>query len=185
MTDDMMNLRWLVEKSADADLLPEMIGFAADNLMELEVGAKTGAGYGKKNAFRLASSLALIQARLELRVRHWRAYCHTWSPIGKVNPAFTRSIYHRLEPLYVVILIEETPRELLVVSMSFAVTTRRKSAHRSRNSRSSLPWCQSQRQVRASPLSGPRSLHRLQRDPRSPGIWVPSLHFHEQAAIDG
>ena len=54
MTDDMMNLRSLVEKSADADLLREMIGFAAEKLMELEVGAKTGAAYGEKNALRLA-----------------------------------------------------------------------------------------------------------------------------------
>jgi len=54
MTDEMMNLRSLVEKSADADLLREMIGFAAEKLMELEVGAKTGAAYGEKNAFRLA-----------------------------------------------------------------------------------------------------------------------------------
>ena len=38
MTDDMMGLRALLEKSADADLLHEMIGFAAHRLMELEVG---------------------------------------------------------------------------------------------------------------------------------------------------
>ena len=54
MTDDMMNLRSLVEKSADADLLREMIGFAAEKLMALEVGTKTGAGYGEKNSLRLA-----------------------------------------------------------------------------------------------------------------------------------
>ena len=54
MTDNMMDLRSLVGKSADADLLREMIGFAAEKLMELEVGAKTGAAYGEKNDFRLA-----------------------------------------------------------------------------------------------------------------------------------
>jgi len=54
MTDEIMNLRSLVEKSADADLLREMIGFAAEKLMELEVGAKTGATYGEKNPLRIA-----------------------------------------------------------------------------------------------------------------------------------
>ena len=52
MTTDMMNLRDLVEKAHDADLLREMIGFAAERLMELEVGAVTGAVYGEKNPAR-------------------------------------------------------------------------------------------------------------------------------------
>src|SRR5664279_3939841 len=54
MTDDMMSLRALVEKAPDANVLREMIGFAAERLMELEVGALTGAAYGEKSAERLA-----------------------------------------------------------------------------------------------------------------------------------
>ena len=48
-----MNLKTLIEKTPDADLLREMIGFAAERLMEMEVGAATGAGYGEKNPLRL------------------------------------------------------------------------------------------------------------------------------------
>jgi transposase-like protein len=55
MTDEMMALRGLLEKSADSDLLREMIGFAAERLMELEVEGLTGAGLGQRNpAARLA-----------------------------------------------------------------------------------------------------------------------------------
>ena len=54
MTNDMMDLRSLVEKSADADLLREMIGFAAERRMELEVGALTGAAHGERSPDRLA-----------------------------------------------------------------------------------------------------------------------------------
>jgi hypothetical protein len=48
MTEDRIALRELLEKSADADLLREMIGFAAERLLELEVQCPTGAGYGER-----------------------------------------------------------------------------------------------------------------------------------------
>ena len=54
MTNDMMNLRALMEKSPDADFLREMIGYGAQRLMELEVGGLTGAAHGEKSPDRLA-----------------------------------------------------------------------------------------------------------------------------------
>ena len=53
MTDDTMALRTLLEKSPDADFLREMIGFAAERLMELEVQGLTGAEHGERTAERL------------------------------------------------------------------------------------------------------------------------------------
>jgi putative transposase len=54
LTDEMMSLRALIEKAPDADLLREMIGFAAQRLMEPEVGELAGAAYGEKSGDRLA-----------------------------------------------------------------------------------------------------------------------------------
>ena len=53
MTDDTMALRTLLEKSPDADFLREMIGFAAERLMELEVQGLTGAEHGERTQDRL------------------------------------------------------------------------------------------------------------------------------------
>jgi transposase-like protein len=49
MTDEMMNLRSLLEQSPDADFLREMIGFAAQRLMDLEVQGLTGAEHGERS----------------------------------------------------------------------------------------------------------------------------------------
>ena len=52
MTDERMALLELVEKEADADLVREMLAFAAERLMELEVEAVTGAPKGARSVLR-------------------------------------------------------------------------------------------------------------------------------------
>src|SRR5579875_2576351 len=85
MTDEMMNLRTLLEKSSDADLLREMIGFTAQRLMELEVEGKTGAGYGEKSAERLVQ-------RNGYRDRLWETRAGTVEQEAYVQGVSTRSV---------------------------------------------------------------------------------------------
>ena len=53
MTDERMALIELIEKGADADLVRELLAFAADRMMELEVEAKTGVPAGARSPDRL------------------------------------------------------------------------------------------------------------------------------------
>ena len=70
MTEDMMSLRALLEKSSDVDLLREMVGFAAQRLMELEVETLTGAAHGARDPDR-------INQRNGYRDRTWQTRAGT------------------------------------------------------------------------------------------------------------
>jgi putative transposase len=70
MTDEMMTLQSLLEKSTDADLLREMIGFTAQRLMALEVEGLTGAAPGERSPER-------INQRNGYRDRSWETRAGT------------------------------------------------------------------------------------------------------------
>ena len=53
MTDAKIALLELVEQEADADLVREMLAFAAERMMDMEIEAKTGAPAGTRSADRL------------------------------------------------------------------------------------------------------------------------------------
>lgn len=53
MTDDRMALVELIEQGADSDLVREMLAFAAERMMDLEIEAKTGVPCGSRSPERL------------------------------------------------------------------------------------------------------------------------------------
>lgn len=96
MAKPMMDLRALVEKNADADLLGKTVDacrrrFAADCLMELEVGAKAGAEYGEETPERLVQ-------RNGYRDRDWRTRAgnvELWISRLRTGSYFTSFLQHR------------------------------------------------------------------------------------------
>jgi putative transposase len=52
MTDERMALIELIEKQADSDFVRDMLAFAADRIMEMEVEARTGAAKGERSPLR-------------------------------------------------------------------------------------------------------------------------------------
>jgi putative transposase len=63
-----MTLKALIEKSADADLLREMITFLTNRLMDLEVEGITGAAYGERSASRSNSRNGYRERAWDTRV---------------------------------------------------------------------------------------------------------------------
>ena len=78
MTDDRMTLIELTEKGADADLVRELLAFAAERMMELEVEAKTGAALGARSSVRCTH-------RNGCRERAWETRA------GRIDPAIPSS----------------------------------------------------------------------------------------------
>jgi len=63
MTDDRMALIELIEKGAGGDLVRELLAFAAERRMELEVEARTGAPADARSPDRLTTGMAIGSER--------------------------------------------------------------------------------------------------------------------------
>ena len=75
--NDMMTLRALLEKTSDADLLREMIGFTAERLMAVEVEGLTGAAHGERSPDRPSS---------RRRSARWRKTSSRWRWNRAIGP---------------------------------------------------------------------------------------------------
>jgi hypothetical protein len=82
MTDEMMTLRSLLEKSSDADLLREMIGFTAQGLIELEVEGLIGAAM---------ASAALSGLATDARRARWGCASPSSGKAATSRPSWNRA----------------------------------------------------------------------------------------------
>ncbi|MCF8502255.1 MAG: transposase [Rhodospirillum sp.] len=67
-TSDVITLQTLLAKEPDADIVREMLGFAAQRLMILDVEGKTGAAHGGRSPDRLSQRNGYRERNGETRV---------------------------------------------------------------------------------------------------------------------
>jgi len=82
MTTDMMRLQALLEKNSDTDFLREMIAFAAQRLMDLDVEGLAGAGHGERSADRLTSREKSVSSPRYFAVEKRTSGCRKHFPVG-------------------------------------------------------------------------------------------------------
>jgi putative transposase len=91
MTNDRMALQALLEKTPHADYFRQMIGFAAQRLMEPDIESRTGAVHGERSADRLAQRNGYRdRARLADARRDGRT-AHSQAAQGQLLPEFPRA----------------------------------------------------------------------------------------------
>ena len=107
----MMNFRTQVcsfvrgqwRRPPDADILREMIGFAAERLMEMGLALITGAGYGEKRTDRLAqrngyrdrdweTRAGTVELRIPKAAQGRATSRHSWQPRRMAEKALTAVI---------------------------------------------------------------------------------------------
>ena len=92
MTDAKMALLELVEQEADSDLVREMLAFAAERMMDMEIEAKTGAPAGTRSPDRLNHRNGYREVSIRGRPQGGSAFAH------EVCAALIQELFEVVEP---------------------------------------------------------------------------------------